>query len=155
MFNNINPYTLRKEITNGITRFIVSFEDGWGVHRETEVSQSIYLEFLGFIKIERNLKRWDERHLEQSELSDELLYIRALNPQISVEDRININLCTEQLQLALQELSDIQRRRFILYYESRLTFEQIAKKEGCTKRAVKFSIDLARKTVCKKIKKIL
>ena len=37
----------------------------------------------------------------------------------------------------------IQKRRLILYYFQGLTYEQIAEMESCTKRAVKFSVDIA------------
>ena len=65
MFDNSNPYTLRTEVSGGITRYYVSFTDGQAIHRETEVSRPVYLEFLRFVKIERSLRRWDERHIEQ------------------------------------------------------------------------------------------
>ena len=44
---------------------------------------------------------------------------------------------------AISELPEIQKRRLILYYFQGLTYEQIAEMEGCTKRAVKFSVDIA------------
>jgi len=78
MFDNTNPYILRTEIIEGITHFYVSFADGQAIPRETEVSRPVYLEFCRFVKRERNLRRSDERHIEQSELTDETLYNRAL-----------------------------------------------------------------------------
>ena len=48
-----------------------------------------------------------------------------------------------QLHRAISELPEIQKRRLILYYFQGLTYEQIAGMEGCTKRAVKFSVDIA------------
>lgn len=48
-----------------------------------------------------------------------------------------------QLHRAISELPEIQKRRLILYYFQGLTYEQIAEMEGCTKRAVKFSVDIA------------
>ena len=88
MFDNSNPYALRTVIIGGISFYYISFMDGEGIHRETEVSRPVYLEFLRFIKIERNLRRWDERHIEQSELTDETLCSRAVNPQVCIEDTI-------------------------------------------------------------------
>jgi len=143
MFDNTNPYTLRTEIAEGITRYFVSFIDGVGVHRETEVSRPVYLEFLRFVKVERNLRRWDERHTEQSDLTDETLYCRAINPQKSVEDTAFDSLCNEQLRRAVQGLPDIQRRRFVLYHEFGLTYEQIAEIEGCTFQAVAKAVNAA------------
>ena len=151
MFDNKNPYTLHAEVIEGIMHYYVSFADDQDIQREIEVSKPVYLEFLRFIRKERNLRRWDERHTEQSELSDETLYKRALNPPKDLEDMVFDSIRSEQLLLAIQELPEIQRRRFVLHHEFGLTYEQIAEMEGCTKMAVKFSVDLAKE----KIKKII
>ena len=150
MFDNTNPYTLRKEIIAGMTHYYVSFTDGQSVHRETEVSRSVYLEFRHFIKRERNLRRWDERHTEQSELSDEAINKRTLSQPKSLEETVFDNLLNEKLQMAIQQLPEIQRRRFIIYYEYGLTYEQIAEMENCSKVAVKYTIDKARTIILKK-----
>ena len=152
MFDNKNPYALRTEVVEGITRYYVSFTDGQGIHRETEVSRPVYVEFLRFIRIERNLRRWDERHLEQSELTDETLYSRALYPPKSVEETAFDSLRNEQLRLAIQELPEIQRRRFVLYHEFGLTYQQIADMEGCTKMPVKRAIERAEEKIRERIK---
>jgi len=143
MFDNASHYTLRTEINEGITRYYVSFKDGQAIHRETEVSRPVYLEFQRFVKIERNLRRWDERHTEQSDLTDETLHSRAINPQKSVEDTAIDSIRDKNLRQAVERLPETQRRRFVLYHEFGLTYEQIAEMEGCTKRAVKFSVDIA------------
>ena len=143
MFDNTNPYTLRTDIAEGITIYFVSFTDGSGIPRETEVSRPVYLEFLRFVKVERNLRRWDERHTEQSGLTDETLYYRSLNLQKSAEETAFDSLRNDQLRRAVQGLSDIQRRRFVLYHEFGLTYEQIAEIEGCTFQAVAKAVNAA------------
>ena len=152
MFDNTNPYTLRKEIVDGIARYYVSFTDGEAKPRETEISRPIYLEFLRFVKVERNLRRWDERHLEQSDLSDENLYHRALCQPKSAFDMAFDSLQNKQLRLAIHSLTEIQRRRFVLYHEFGLTYEQIAEMEGCTKMPVKRAIDRAEENIRGQIK---
>ncbi|MCL2757537.1 MAG: sigma-70 family RNA polymerase sigma factor [Coriobacteriia bacterium] len=149
MFDNSNPYTLRTEIVGGITRYLVSFRDGEGVHRETEVSRPVYQEFLRFVCVERNLRRWDERHAEQSELTDEAIYIRALRIPRSIEETVFDSQRDERLRMAIQQLPEIQRRRFVLYHEFGLTLAQIAAMEGCSFRAVKHSTDIATKKIKK------
>jgi len=147
MFNKQNPYTLRKEIIGGLTHYYVSFADGQGIFRESEVSRPVYLEFMRFVKAERRLRRWDERHLDETEFMDEAVYGRMLKPEKSVEDTVFDIERNEQLRSAIQKLPEIQRRRFVLYHEFGLTYEQIADMEGCTKRAVKFSVDLAKNKI--------
>ena len=49
----------------------------------------------------------------------------------------------EALHTAMKTLPEMQRRRMQLYYFEGMTYEQIAKKEGCTKMPIKRSIDRA------------
>ena len=149
MFDNTNPYTLRTETREGITCYYISFTDGQAILRETEVSRPVYLEFLRFVKTERNLRRWDERHLEQSELTDETLYARSLHQPKSTEESAFDSLQDERLRQIIAELPETQRRRFVLYHEFGLTYEQIAGMEGCTFQAVAQSIKPAEKKVKK------
>jgi len=153
MFNNENPYTLRTEIVEGITHYYVSFTDGQAIHRETEVSRPVYLEFLRFVKIERSLRHWDERHREHSELTDETLHSRAQNPPKSLEETVFDSLRNENLRLAIQQLPEIQRRRFVLHHEFGLTYEQIAQMEGCSSRAIEYSVSIAKAKIIKSFKK--
>jgi len=152
MFENANPYTLRKELVEGLACYFVSFTDGQGILRETEVSRLVYMEFLHFVRVERNLKRQDERNVERFELSDETLYNRAMCPQAGVEDTVLGKMRDEHLRLAIQRLPDLQRRRFTLYYDFGLTYEQIARLEGCSLVAVKYTIDKAKVSIIKEIK---
>lgn len=143
MFDTTNPYTLRTDESEGITRYYISFADGEGIQRETEVSRPVYLEFLRFIRMERNLRRWDERHTDSSDLTDDALYDRALDKPKSVEEIVFDSLRNEKLRLAIQCLPEIQRRRFVLYHEFGLTYEQIAEMEGCSHVAVLKSVNKA------------
>ncbi len=52
---------------------------------------------------------------------------------------------------AIAELPDTQRRRVFLYYFEGYTYEQIAQMVGCTKQAVKSSIDHALKKLEEKL----
>ena len=49
----------------------------------------------------------------------------------------------ELLHKEISKLPEVQKRRLLLYFFGDMTYEQIAKMEGCTKRAVKFSVDIA------------
>jgi len=154
MFDNTNLYSLRTEIVEGIMHYYVSFKDGQAIMRETEVSRPVYLEFMRFVKQERNLRRWDERHVEQSELTDETLYSRALNPPKGVEELTYDSMRNERLRRVIAELPEIQRRRFILHYEFGLNFEQIAEMEGCKRQPITRSIERAEEKIREAIKKL-
>lgn len=83
------------------------------------------------------------RHIEHSELTDETLNYRAFYKTGRVEDIVSESIEYEQIHRAVSELPEVQRRRLKLCFFGELTYEQIAKLEGCTKRAVKFSVDIA------------
>lgn len=152
VFDNTNPYTIRIEETNGQKRYFVAFIDGQGIFRESEVSYEVYTQFCRFVKCERNLRRSDERHLEQSELTEETLCRRALHKPKPVDEAVNDKIRSEQLDRAIMELPEVQRRRFRLYFDYGLTYEQIGKIEGCSKMPVKRSIDRAIEKIREKIK---
>jgi RNA polymerase sigma-70 factor (ECF subfamily) len=156
MFDNTNPYALRTEIREGITQYYVLFTDGQSIPRETEVSRPVYLEFLRFVKTERNLRRSDERHIEQLKLSDETLHTRSMCQSKSIEEMAFDSLQNEHLRKAVKELPVTQRRRFILHHEFGLTYGQIAEMEGCKRQPVTRSIERAEekiRTMIKKFKK--
>jgi RNA polymerase sigma-70 factor (ECF subfamily) len=96
------------------------------------------------------LQRSDERHFEQSDLSDELLSKRAVYPQKSIEDIVSDAEQADALQAAIAELPETQRRRFVLYYYSELTYKQIAEMEGCSHVAVMHSLEKAKAAIQKK-----
>ncbi|MCL2611380.1 MAG: sigma-70 family RNA polymerase sigma factor [Defluviitaleaceae bacterium] len=153
MFIYQNSYILNTLETEGVPKYYVSFNDGQGVFNEIEVSHSIYLEFCQFVKDERNLKRWDERHIEHLELADEDMYSRAIRKPKNLDEIVFENFLYEHLEKAIENLSDIQSRRFDLYYNLGLTYEQIGNMEGCSKMSVKRSIDRAEEKIREKLKK--
>jgi len=147
MFQNMNPYTLRTQEVEGIVRYFVAFKDGQGLLREIEVSRPIYLEFQRFAKQEHNQDRQDRRHMERSDLTDQSLYDRALHKPKSVEDTVLDNMRAERLAEVIAELPEIQRRRFVLYHEFGLTYDQIAKMEGCKRQPIIRSVSRAEEKI--------
>ena len=94
-----------------------------------------------------------DNHIEHSELYDETLYKRTVNKTMSIEEIIEYKLLKEQLNEFIKELPIIQRNRLLKYYMENKTYEEIAKEEKCTKRAIKFSVDIAIKKITEKMKK--
>lgn len=134
-----NPYTL--SVANG--RFYLSFRDGMGVLHEMEIDGELY-GLLNAFELEdlSYLNEWD-RHIEQSELSEETLEQRMRRTPCSVEETVYRAIQYEQLHQAIDHLPKTQRRRVILYYFYDFTYEKIAEIEGCTIMPVKRSIDRA------------
>lgn len=143
MLDSTKRYVLRTENVEGIDRYYVSFKDAQGGLQETEVSHPVYLEFCCFEKQERNMRRSDERHIEQSELAEETLYKRALRPPKSTEEMVSDKLRNEWLYGIVAQLPETQRRRLLLYYVDGMTYEEIAGIENCTFQAVAKSVKTA------------
>ena len=134
-----NPYTICEKDGH----YYIAFSDGQKMQHELEISRELYESFDEFeLRDISYLHKWD-KYEEHSELWEETLNARAFLPQESVEDIIFNKLLKEKLYHTIDRLSEIQKRRLILYYFDGLTYEEIARKEGCTKMPVKRSIDAA------------
>jgi len=144
-----NPYTLRTEIVENVTRYFVSFKDGQAIPHEVEVSRTLYQEFDAFRRDEKRQQTSFGRHIEHSELSDGTLYDRAFRKPDSVDDVVIKRGRMDAYRCVVAELPEIQRRRFVLYYEDGLTYREIGAIEGCGTTAVRSSVEIARAKIIK------
>ena len=139
-----DPYTIS---TTEDGRHWLTFLDGQGDRHHVEISAAVYALFDSFELDDLSFLNEQERHLDWTELNEELLSRRSAQEPAPVEDAVEESALQSmeyaQLHRAISELPEIQRRRLILYYFQGMTYEQIAGMEGCTKRAVKFSVDIA------------
>ncbi len=138
-----NPYTL----TEKEDKHFLSFRDGQGVLRELQITKELF-EVLNRFELDdlSILNEWD-RHIEHFEQTEQSLNRRAFFKAESVEETVLRSIEYEQLHRAISKLSETQRRRLVLYYFEGLTYEQIARIEGCTIMPVKRSIDSAIKNL--------
>lgn len=141
--DNNNPYTL--SIVSG--RFYLSFRDGMGVLHEMEIDGELY-GLLNAFELEdlSYLNEWD-RHIEQSELSEETLEQRMRKTPSSVEEIVYQAIEREQLHQAIDRLPKAQRRRLLLYYFYDFTYEKIAEIEGCSVHSVFVAIERAKEKI--------
>ncbi len=160
--NKDNPYHLFSDENNNIYVVTITNEDG-------EIRVSITKELFELLdeleKNEAKIIQQDKRHLEQklkyttsendeqleqNEILEIILYKRAKEKPISLEDKVIQKIEYERLNQAINSLSEMQRRRILLYFKHNLSFSQIGEIEGCNKMAVKFSIDKALEELRKK-----
>lgn len=141
-----NPYKLTVENN----QYYVSFDDGQGIHHKEQISRELYELFDRFELEDISQLNVISRYQEHSELTEGTLYQRALMHPEPMEDGVYRKTMYDQLHTAIGKLPDIQRRRVLLYYFGGFTYERIAEMEGCTKMAVKFSIDNAIKKLREK-----
>ena len=142
-----NPYTL--ESIEKEELYFIKFKDENGEHLVT-VTKEVFDDFDESEKQDNNMMVRNSRYIHKYELSDEALSNKMLNNQTSIEDKLISDFEIEELHEAINELSDIQKRRIKKYFFEDKTFEEIAKEENCTKRAVKFTIDIALEKISKK-----
>lgn len=145
--DKLNPYVLSIEDE----AHYVSFYDGQRVYHKEKISQELYDLFDRFELEDISQLNIISRYLEHSDLTDEMVNQRALGLPEPVEDTVYRKILHTRLHTAISKLPAVQRRRIVLYYFGGYTYEQIAQMDGCTKMAVKFSIDIAIKNLREKI----
>ncbi|MFI3250281.1 MAG: sigma-70 family RNA polymerase sigma factor [Eubacteriales bacterium] len=150
MFQSEQQYKLHVNKTEKGIQYTVSFHDGTA-DRLVEVSKEVAKSmFSDMVKIERNLQRWDERHIDHFVGDAPIGKIRDKSAPLD-QQMINKELM-EHLDKSCDELPAVQKRRLKMYFYEQRTLEEIAELEGCSPRAVKYSIDLAKATLKKNIK---
>ena len=145
-----NPY--RIFTTDGNTanpHYYLAFTDGSGAEQCIEIDKILFDVFDRFELDDISFMNEVDRHYEQSEQTEQSLNRRAAQPQKSVEEAVFQRVEVEALRQAITKLPEKQRSRLVLYYFGDFTYEQIAEMEGCSKRAVKFSVDIALKNLRK------
>ncbi len=146
-----NPYNLLFDENEQI--YMVEFVDNKGVIHKIKISTEVYKAFDEFELEDVSQIHKYQRHNEHNEIYADKLNTRIINKQPSIDKLVEQKILKEELKGAINELPKIQKNRLIKYYFEDMTFEEIAKEENCTKRAVKFSVDIALEKISKKIKK--
>ena len=145
-----NPYRL---FTVGINteepHYYVSFPDSQGIQICMEISKVLYDTLDQFELNDLSVLNEMDNHFEQSELTEESLSKRATVQQAPLDELVFERLQHQKLHKAISKLPELQRRRLVLYYFGGYTYEQIARLEGCSKVAVKYTIDKAIDTLKK------
>lgn len=108
-----------------------------------EINEDIYQLLNQFELEDLSYINEQQRHYEFSESSNEYLYSKKAEPDQTLDNTIQKLLDAQQLHIAIQKLPKIQQKRLKMYYFGGFTLLQIAIKEGCSKVAVKYSIDAA------------
>ena len=143
-----NPYHI---FTVGIQtddpHFYLSFIDSQGVPICMEISRELY-ELLDKFELE-DLSMMNEfdNHWEHEELTEASLERRAVRQQESLEETIIRLERYDRLYKAIATLPEAQRRRLRLYYFGGLTYDEIAKLDGCTHQAVVKSVMAAKENL--------
>jgi DNA-directed RNA polymerase specialized sigma24 family protein len=140
MAYNIPAYAVRAEETDGTARYFAAFTDGSGTRQEAEIDRETYLALEDCRRHERRQVTFFERHVEHLELSEAQLAARALRMPLPMDEAAALAV---DMRDALATLTDIQRRRFLLYHAHGLNYRQLAQTEGCSTTAAENSVTAA------------
>lgn len=140
-----NPYRIYSlGIDTETPQYFVEFNDVNGVFHVIEIEESLFAELDSFELDDLSYLNEVERHYTTMDHMEPIA-------GDSIEDVVINRILSDRLLAALAELTELQRKRVLLYYFYDYTYEQIAKLDGCTKMPVKCSIDDA----IKKLRKLL
>lgn len=123
--------------------YYVRFSDSNHVVQEAKVTKNQFVAFLKSVAQAKKEKNEQDRHIEQSELTEATLQRRMANKPSPLEDQLHTEMEHARLRRAINGLPEVLRRRLELHYDQKLTFEQIAMIEGVTNQAISKSIRLA------------
>lgn len=145
-----NSYTLGYDEDKNT--YTVSFITENNSYHLVSISKEVFEQLDKFELEDLSMMNEYDNHIEHSKIYEEKLYSRSANKLISIEELVEKRILYKKLYTTIDELPAIQKRRLVKYYFYHKTFEDIAKEEGCTKRAVKFSVDIAIEKISKKFK---
>ena len=147
-------YTRRIRLDGDKKKFFISFWDVSSHYLEIEVSEAVYEQFTEFEHEDNHYHYINRKYLERFELSEEILSSRMTKERASLEDLIEREVLSRDVDAALASLSVIQRRRFLTYVDEGLSCREIAKRENVSLYAVKDSISWAKKSLKKYLKNV-
>ena len=117
--------------------------------KKVEVTDELIECFENFRKTINNQNKSDERHIDFRSVENAEKEAIIIHSAKSIEEIIFEDQKKEQLHLALSSLTEIQRRRVMLYYFDDLTLEGISVTENVSIATVQESIKQAEKSIAK------
>ncbi|MBR1376666.1 MAG: sigma-70 family RNA polymerase sigma factor [Bacilli bacterium] len=142
-----NPYSLI--VNDEKKEFYVSFKDAINICHIIKINEKLYQQFNQFELDDLSIMNEYDNHIEHSELYESTLNKRVIDKPALIDEVVENKINYEKLNECIELLPEIQKRRLKKYFFESKTFEQIANEENCTKRAIKFSVDIAVKKISK------
>lgn len=148
-----NPYTIFSTGSDiGDHHYFISFTGTNGIQLCIEVSKELFDQFDQWELEDLSFLHEVERHYEQSELTDQSLYKRALQKPMTPENIVFQEIERKELIKAMSTLTDVQYRRLIMYFWHGMSLQEIGIAEGCKYQAVQDSIERAYAKIKKYLK---
>lgn len=135
-------------------KYYITFTNYDGEKVTSEIPREIFDTYIASKKCYKRNQNEQERHWEQSSVTDETLYKRANKYEQSIEATIIENENKRNIHIAISKIPKVQRHRIELRYFNELKEREVAEKEGISIRAVQYSLHCAIENL-KKFKKFL
>ncbi len=145
-----NPYTLGYDEEKNV--YTVEFSDNKNIVHKVEITDKIYGAFDKFELEDVSQIHKYSKYMEHSEIFEDTLNKRAMDKQLSVEEIVEHKMDIDDLKLAIDKLTDVQKRRLKMYYFEDMPLKDIAEKEGCSIKNVHKSIEQAKENIKKSLK---
>lgn len=148
---NDNPYIL--ECDEEECKYSILFNDSKGILRKIHVSKDVFLAMDKFELDDVSELNEFSRHIEHLNIieNDFALYKRTLYKEKLISDVVEEFIVFEKLWMAINKLSEVQKRRIIKYYFEDKNEYEIAKEEGVSQQSVHIGL----KRSLSKLKEIL
>ena len=125
------------------------FKDSKNIVKKIKVNGDIFEEFNKYELDDISQMHKFERHIEHFELTEETLYFKTLKKETDILDLIIKEEQLKRLYNAISNLSNLQKKRIILYYFLENTLDEIARQENCSIHSVFVSIERAKDKIKK------
>ena len=140
-----NPYTILHDMDKN--KFYVLFNSN-GVINKVEVSNDVFSAFDRFELEDISDLHKQDKHIDLRPINENYLYKKD---EESIEEYIIRKNEFEKLHNAINQLTEIQKRRIKYYYFEDMNFSEIARLEKCDESSIRESIYSG----IEKLKKIL
>ncbi len=146
-----NPYTL--QIINN--NYVVVFKDSRSAKQVIEVSEEVFNQMNKFELEDISQMHKIDKHIERFKLSDESINNRAKEkPNDTTSSVVEELLINNELYIAINSLSEKQKKRIKMFYFDGLSQQEIAKIENTSIRAIQYTLNNSLKKLKENLKKI-
>lgn len=150
MIYEVDSYKL--EYMESEDKYYISFLDSAKQNCRIEINKEIFDIYINSRKAYTKIKNETSRHLEHFSLTEENIYNRALYEVETTEEVAIKNIERGKVNEAMNNLTDIQKRRIGLHIVNDISIRKLAKLENVQKNQIEKSLKLGMKKLRKSLK---
>ena len=136
----VDSYIL--EYVESEDKYYISFLDSAKQNCRIEIKKDVFDAYMNSRKAYKKIKNETSRHLERMSLTEEDIFNRSFFQTETTEEAAIRNMEIENVNKALNNLTETQQRRVQLHFISDITIRDIAKLEKVQKSQIQKSLQL-------------